>query len=85
MVCEVCGSEAIKVRSNPKRGEKSDVRTVQCDECGASYISVAKITHILISGHPVTFDDARRVGVINELQERYMENKKRRFKSGNSI
>ena len=73
MQCPVCGNETINVISNPKRGERSDLRTVKCSDCGSIYAQVTQLTDIYIWGNPVSLAKAHADGTINRLGDEYMK------------
>ena len=81
MQCPVCGNETINVISNPKRGERSDLRTVKCAECGSIYAQVTQLSDIYIGGNPVSLAKARTDGTIDRLGDEYMEIKKKSRKN----
>lgn len=80
MQCPICGGEELRVVGNPKRGLKSDVRERKCTECGMEFIAVETAPYLKLSGQNITLDELKRLGILNELQDKYIENKKRSFK-----
>lgn len=79
MQCPVCGSEELRVIGNPKRGLKSDVRVRRCTECGMEFVTVETAPYLKLSGQNVTLEELKRLKILDELQDKYIENKKRSF------
>jgi len=75
MICPCCQSDNISVVRLFYRGDKSDVRKVQCGECKTLYYTETTITHIIDNEQDVEIAKAGKI-----LEKRWDAFKNRKFK-----
>lgn len=81
MQCPVCGCEELRAVGNVKRGAKRDVRTRECTDCGMLFTTFETAPYLKLNGQNVAWDELKRLKIADELQDKYIENKKRRIKT----
>jgi hypothetical protein len=80
MQCPVCASETLSVQQSPKRGLKTDIRIVECRECGTLYYTETRISDIIIDGEAIRIDRLT-AKTVEAMQDSYMGRKTRALKN----